>query len=71
MNNQNEQSSSLLKKPEAAAYLKISQRTLDNWIQLRRVPYYKLGNGKNASVRFKRADLDMMLDQYRVDSVFR
>jgi excisionase family DNA binding protein len=56
----------LLTKAEAAQYLHIHSRTLDSWIRARRVPHYKMGRGKNASVRFKLFDLETMLTQYRV-----
>ena len=61
----------LLDKAEAAEFLHISPRTLDAYMRQRRIPYYKLGRGRNAVVRFKRADLEAILDTYRVDAVPR
>ena len=61
----------LLDKTEAAKFLHISPRTLDAYMRQRRIPYYKLGRGRNAVVRFKRADLDAVLNTYRIDAVPR
>ena len=61
----------LLDKAEAAEFLHISQRTLDAYMRQRRIPFYKLGRGRNAVVRFKRGDLEATLDTYRVDAVPR
>jgi excisionase family DNA binding protein len=61
----------LLDKTEAAKFLHISPRTLDAYMRQRRIPFYKLGRGRNAVVRFKRADLEAMLDNYRIDTVPR
>jgi len=49
-------------KKEAAAYLKIGVRTLDDWMAKRLIPYFKIGK----SVRFKTADLDAALEKFRV-----
>ncbi len=62
-------SDGLLRKREAAHYLSLGLRTLDGFIQRRQVPFYKLGRGRNASVRFKKVDLDAMLEEWKVDSV--
>ena len=61
----------LLDKAEAAKFLHVSPRTLDGYMRQRRIPYYKLGRGRNAVVRFKRADLEAVLSTYRVDAVPR
>ena len=61
----------LLDKTEAAKFLHISPRTLDAYMRQRRIPYYKLGRGRNAVVRFKRADLEAILVTYRIDAVPR
>ena len=61
----------LLDKTEAAKFLHISPRTLDAYMRQRRIPYYKLGRGRNAVVRFKRADLEAVLNTYRIDAVPR
>jgi excisionase family DNA binding protein len=41
-------------KPEAAAFLRIKTRTLDEWMKKRRVPYLKLPSG---AVRFRKDQL--------------
>jgi excisionase family DNA binding protein len=61
----------LLDKSEAAKFLHISKRTLDGYMRQRRIPFYKLGRGRNAVVRFKQADLEAILATYRVDAVSR
>lgn len=59
----------LLDKIETAKFLHISPRTLDAYMRQRRIPYYKIGRRRNAVVRFKLADLETILDTYRVDAV--
>ena len=59
----------LLNKKEAARYLGIAQRTLDSYLLRRKIPYYKLGLGRTAGIRFKRADLEAALEKYRVEAV--
>ncbi len=61
----------LLDKTEAAQFLHIATRTLDGYMRQRRIPFYKLGRGRNAVVRFKRADLESILSDYRVDAISR
>ena len=61
----------LLDKTEAAKFLHISPRTLDAYMRQRRIPYYKFGGGRNAVVRFKRADIETILNGYRVDAIPR
>ena len=57
----------LLCKREAAKLLNVSPRTVDLWLKQRRIPYMKLGNTKGSLVRFKRSDLDAMLERFRVN----
>jgi RNA polymerase sigma factor (sigma-70 family) len=59
----------LLDKREAAHYLGVAPRTLDCYLQRRKIPFYKLGHGRTACIRFKRADLEASLEKYRVESV--
>jgi len=47
----------LMNKQEAAAYLTIAVRTLDDWRAAKRVPCVTIGG----IVRFRRADLDAFL----------
>jgi excisionase family DNA binding protein len=54
-----------LTKPQAATYLSMSQRGLQDWMKRRMVPYFKI----KRAVRFRRSDLDAVLDQrFRVAS---
>jgi len=53
----------LLDKREAAAYLRISTRTVDYYIQKRLLPFYKI-NGK--TVRFRLSDLDLAIEKFRI-----
>jgi excisionase family DNA binding protein len=51
----------LLTKREIASLLKISLNTLNFWICERKIPFLKLGTGKNASVRFSREEIERWL----------
>lgn len=59
----------LLNKKDAARYLGVAQRTLDSYLLRRKIPFYKLGIGRTARIRFKRVDLEAALEKYRVDAV--
>lgn len=59
----------LLTKREAANFLKIKPRTLDSWLKRRRVPFIKLGPARNATVRFRQADLEVLINHWRVESI--
>jgi len=56
----------LLTKSEAAELLKVSGRTIDNWLRRNILPYSKIGDSRNAVVRIRRADVELMLDAHRV-----
>jgi excisionase family DNA binding protein len=47
-----------LTKRQAAAYLKVSVPTLDRWMRIGRVRFYKVGEGRLARVQFRQSDLD-------------
>lgn len=54
----------ILEKPETAKRLKISTRTLDQWMRAKRVPFLKIGK----TVRFRWADvLTHLTDKCRVN----
>jgi len=54
----------ILEKPEAAERLKISTRTLDQWMRTGRVPFLKIGK----TVRFRWSDVVTHLEHnYRVN----
>ena len=50
-------------KTEAAAFLCIKGRTLDDWMRRKRIPFCKLPSG---TVRFMRAQLIEFLEKYEV-----
>ena len=56
-------SDGLLRKPELAKKLSISERTLCVWMKKGRVPFIKLGK----SVRFRWSDVLEKLNAYRVN----
>jgi len=59
-----ESTDEILEKPETARRLKISTRTLDQWMRDGRVPFLKIGK----TVRFRWTDVVTHLDQkYRVN----
>jgi excisionase family DNA binding protein len=53
----------VLDKPTAAELLKISTRTLDDWMRKKRIPFCKLPSG---TVRFRRAQLMDFISKYEV-----
>jgi len=53
----------VLDKRGASEFLGFSSRTLDTWIQKKRIPYAKLPGG---SVRFRRSQLIEFLKKYEV-----
>jgi excisionase family DNA binding protein len=55
--------SEVLDKYGAAMFLGFSGRTLDTWIQKRRIPYVKLPGG---SIRFRRSQLIEFLKKYEI-----
>jgi excisionase family DNA binding protein len=48
----------------ASEFLGFSSRTMDTWIQQKRIPYIKLPGG---SIRFRRSQLIEFLKKYEVD----
>jgi excisionase family DNA binding protein len=56
-------SDGLLDKPELAAKLRISKRTVDAWMKKRRLPFIKIGK----TVRFNWSEVLERLGQYRVN----
>jgi excisionase family DNA binding protein len=59
----------LLTKSQAAKLIGIHERTLDLWQSQRKIPFIKLGSGRRALVRFRRADLDAFLQSHRVEAI--
>lgn len=62
--------SGLLNKQQAAKYLGVSVSKLEDLMNLRDLPFYKLGpaNKKGVAVRFKLRDLDRWLESCLVRS---
>jgi excisionase family DNA binding protein len=56
----------LLTVPEAAAALRVSEKTVRNWLSLRRIAYTKIGR----LTRIKRSDVDRMIDQGTVPAAY-
>jgi len=52
----------ILNKPEAAAFLRIKKRTLDDWMRRGLIPYSKLPTG---TVRFRRSQLLEFLAKFQ------
>lgn len=46
-------------KAEAAAYMRVTPRTIDRWAAAGRIKRYRVGASQ--SVRFKRAELDALV----------
>ncbi len=46
-------------KAEAAAYMRVSPRTIDRWAAAGRIKRYRVGTSQ--AVRFKRAELDALV----------
>jgi excisionase family DNA binding protein len=51
--------SPFLTKAEAAAYMRVSPRTIDRWAAAGRIQRYRVGTSQ--SLRFKRAELDALV----------
>ena len=63
---QEENSDGLLTKSDAAKLLRVSGRTVDNWLHKGILPYSKIGQSRNAVVRIRRADVETMLSVHRI-----
>jgi excisionase family DNA binding protein len=56
------QSDELLTKQELASRIKLSIRSVDEWMRLGRIPYLKCGK----AVRFRWSDIIAHLERFRV-----
>jgi excisionase family DNA binding protein len=54
----------LLDVAGAAEYLGTSERHIRRMVEEQRLPYYKLGPGRSARLRFDTARLDAWLDEH-------
>ncbi len=52
-------------KAEAAEYYRVHENTIDNWRRHHGFPAYKVGNGRNAPLRFLRAAMDEWMERFR------
>ena len=53
----------MLTKQEAAEYFQVTERTVEEWMRMRLVPYFRIGH----TVRFRMSDLLLELDvRFRV-----
>ena len=52
--------------PDAAAYIPMNRRTLKEYWQQRRIPYYKIGH---RTVIFDVRDLDAFIAKRRVEAI--
>jgi excisionase family DNA binding protein len=52
-------------KDELAAFLRVSDRTVDNYVIRRVIPYLKIGR----AVRFRLADVEKALSRYTIKEV--
>jgi excisionase family DNA binding protein len=65
--NQHQSAPDLLKKREVTALLRVSLRTLDDWISRQIIPFIKVGG----AVRFLRSDVDALIQKHRVARIVR
>lgn len=56
----------LLSKRELAAALNVSERTIDNWVAQKRIPYLRLSN---RLIRFNLAKVEAALARYEIKEV--
>lgn len=56
----------LLSLADAAEYLAVPAGTLRDWAYKRRIPFVKTGDGRSATVRFDRGDLDAWIDAHKI-----
>jgi excisionase family DNA binding protein len=57
---------SLLTREGVAEYLAVCPRTIDRLVRSGRLPAIKLGPGRNASLRFRRTNVDAALARWSV-----
>jgi excisionase family DNA binding protein len=57
--------SRLLSKADAAVYLGVSVRTLDDWVLHHQIAFVKTSEGRAGRVLFDRVDLDRWIDAHK------
>lgn len=55
-----------LSKYETCKMLKISINTLDRWLKLKKIPYYKMGEEKTSRVWIKKDDVLKFIKKSKV-----
>ena len=55
-----------VRRPSAADYCGVSERTISDWQKRRIISFIKIGR---KCVMFKRADLDVALDRFKIKAV--
>lgn len=61
----------LLTPTQAARSLKVSVDTVYKWLKRGHLPYYKLGDGRNGTVRLSPRDIKVFLDSRRISALDR
>ena len=59
----------VLTRPEAAEYVKLSLRTLDDRVAEGLIAFHRLGGSPKSPIRFRKRDLDSFLDNCRVPAM--
>jgi excisionase family DNA binding protein len=52
----------LMTKRQAAAFLAVSPRWIEQRVATGEIPHYRLGRSKNGPLRFKRSELERFVD---------
>jgi len=58
----------LMTVKDFAELLNCSEKTIYSWVETKRegLPFYKLGNGRKSLVRFKREEIELWIQQWKV-----
>jgi excisionase family DNA binding protein len=52
---------------EVAKYFRVHERTIDRWIESGSLKGYKFGDGKTATLRIPKAEVEKFLEDHRSD----
>ena len=55
-----------LTKAEVCQMLYIHISTLTRWVKLKKIPCYKMGNGRTARVKFKQEDIENYIKKSKI-----
>ena len=67
----NLQSIELISCEQAAKCLKVSPDCIRKWMQRGKLPYFKLDEGKNGTVRLSLNDIKIFLQSHRIEALSR